>query len=739
MFYFTLNREFVNRKFHFLTSIPISLRQTHVKIQRQIPGREPVKMHLKQFLSFILLVVFFVLLSAQQVPPLLTAPPSIQAELWSAFNEQLQTDSPDRPLTFTLFTPELDTAFITADGKTALLWLALRDDYGQRVATEPTSLLARRTETGWKILKPDDPEWNQVLASLPSEALPLEIQSQLPNPQLEASDLQAALSGYYLPYAANTARRLEGSISHFQSIPELGYPSCSIEYCRYAYDFTDRQPFPLLASKKGSVIGSRDTCPNGSPTCTNFIVLRNAADGAYQIYLHLAHGTIPNKLTPGTIVQRGQYIGDSDDTGYSTSQHVHFMVTKSVWMGSNGYYWGRSVDFRFADVPINNGLPRTCYEVTHFRIYDGAGECLGNKLDPRNPANDWYVSGNAGAFPPTASLIAPAAGETVLQGANSLLQLSATATDDVRVVAVRLLIKNNGEWVEAGPLVRQPIQDGSYQWNVDLCSIAPLNGEVEIALRVWDYEGNVASPLGSSTIQVDHACPPATSQLRAAQTFDSTAVLLSWEAVDNGAGIGGFELQWRKEPGLWQESNLLNIPAQRRSVWFVGEASNTYAFRLRALDRNGQREAWPAEDAPETVSVLPESCQPDPFEPDDTPDQARRLPVRQPATGNLCGAGNADWYRIEINQAGKYLLGVFSQSGGAAVRLHLFAEDTVTELGTAEAAAVGEHTFLRFQSTAPSLYSLKVEPLVPELMGSEANYQLILWQVQESYLPLIFR
>lgn len=696
-------------------------------------------MRLHRFLSLSLLVVFFLLLSAQQVPPLLTAPPSIQAELWSAFNEQLQTDLSNRPLTFALFTPELDTAFITADGKIAILWLALRDDYGQRVATEPASLLARRTGTGWQILKPDDPEWDRVLASLPRQALPLEIQSQPPDLKLEATDLQAALTGYYLPYAANTARRLEGSISHFQSIPELGYPSCSIEYCRYAYDFTDRQPFPLLASKKGTVIGSRDTCPNGSPTCTNYIVLRNSADGAYQIYLHLAHGSIPNKLTPGTIVQRGQYIGDSDDTGYSTSQHVHFMVTRSIWMGSNGYYWGRSVDFRFADVPINNGIPRTCYEVTRFPIYDGASECLGNKLDPRNPANDWYVSGNAGAAPPTGNILAPAADETILKGINPVLQLSATATDDVRVVAVRLLVKLDEEWVEAGPFVRQPFQGDTYLWDVDLCSLAPLNGQVEIALRVWDYEGNIGSPFGARTVQVDHACPPATSQLHAAQTFDSTAVLLSWEAVDNGAGIGGFELQWRKEPGAWEDRNMVTIPAQRRSVWFVGEAGGAYAFRLRALDRNGQREAWPAEDAPETVSVLPESCQSDPFEPDDTPDQARLLRVTETATGNLCGAGNPDWYRIEVNQAGKYLLGALSQSGGAAVRLRLFAEDGVTELSAAEASAVGEHTFLRFQSTAAGLYSLKVEPLVPELMGSQANYRLFLWQVQETYLPLILR
>ncbi|HBY08917.1 MAG TPA: hypothetical protein DEH22_14490, partial [Chloroflexi bacterium] len=125
--------------------------------------------------------------------------------------------------------------------------------------------------------------------------------------------------------------------------------------------------------------GSRDSCSDGNPSCTNYIVLYNSSDQAYQIYLHLAYGTIPNKLTPGTWVQRGEYLGDTDDTGYSTSQHVHFMVTDSIWMGSSGYYWGRSIDIRFADVAINHGIPRTCYEVTQFPIYDGATECLGNK------------------------------------------------------------------------------------------------------------------------------------------------------------------------------------------------------------------------------------------------------------------------------------------------------------------------------------------------------------------------
>jgi murein DD-endopeptidase MepM/ murein hydrolase activator NlpD len=59
---------------------------------------------------------------------------------------------------------------------------------------------------------------------------------------------------------------------------------------------------------------------------------------------------------PGTTVQRGQYLGDTDDTGYSTSQHVHFRVTNSVWLVDDGYYWGASIDIRFAECRINNGI-----------------------------------------------------------------------------------------------------------------------------------------------------------------------------------------------------------------------------------------------------------------------------------------------------------------------------------------------------------------------------------------------
>ena len=697
-------------------------------------------MNLNRFLTPLLLIVAALFLTASGDPPPTPAPAETQADLSAAYFRRLQSAPRIQSLPFDPFTPELDTAFTSPDGETAVLWLALRDNSGRLLATEPGLALALLSDAGWQVLLPGDPGWKETLAALPEGMLPLELS---PAPDTIAPDTTAfteALTGYYLPYAAGTARWLEGSISHFQSIPELGYPSCTIDTCRYAYDFTDAVHFPLLASKDGSVISSRDSCFDGSSNCTNYIVLRTSSEQTYQIYLHLAYGTIPDKLAPGTAVRRGQYLGDSDDTGYSTSQHVHFMVTNDLWKGNNDYYWGHSVDVRFADVTINNGIPRNCYEVTHFTIYDGATECLGSKSDPHNLANDWFVSGNTGAYPPTGVLTQPSVGATVAIGNNPLMDVTATGGDDVGVTAARLVAKISGQWVEIGPKITQPSQPGLYNtWDVDLCAAAPLNGPLEVALRVWDHEGNVAAALDPRTIQVDHACPPPTSQLKPAESFNSTAVRLSWDAANAGAGFGSFELQWRTEPGTWNAANTLTIPGSQRSTWFAGQPGVSYAFRLRALDTNGQPELWPAGDAAETTStMLPATCAPDSFEPDDDLTQAKALVSGEWTQRNLCGPGNLDWFRIDIENADVYYVSAPSQNGGAAVRVTVFAENGATILASGEAAGIGQNADVFFRPAAGRYY-IKVEPLTANLFGTEAVYAVVVAEAKEIFLPLVAR
>lgn len=691
------------------------------------------------FIILVLIATAHLLTAADSPPPPTIATSETQEELSAAFFHRLESDASAKLLTFDLFTPELDSAFTSPDGQSAVLWLALRDDSGRLLATEPGLALAQLTVDGWTVLLPGDPGWDEMLADLPQGMLPLELSPAPELAALDANALTGPLTGYYLPYAAGTARWLEGSISHFQSIPELGYPSCSQDYCRYAYDFTDSWHFPLLASRDGTVFASRDSCSDGNESCTNYIVVRDTNGQTYQIYLHLANGTIPDKLTPGTAVKRGQYLGDSDDTGYSTSQHVHFMVTNNIWLGGDGYYWGNSIDIRFADVPINNGIPRTCYEVTKFTIYDGATECLGNKADPRNPANDWFVSGNVGAYPPTGELTRPAAGTIVASGSNPLMDVTATAADDVRVTAVSLVAKINSQWVEIGPRVTQPAGPNLYDWDVDLCSVGPLNGPLEVALRVWDHEGNVSPALNPRTIQVDYACPPPASAMSPAETFDSTALRLNWDGSTSprGFNIASFELQWRTEPGAWEAGNILAFPANVKSTWFAGEPGSTYGFRLRARDIYGQPEPWPAGDAAEISISLPNSCIADAYEPDDGVVQSNPVDLGEWTNHNLCGPGNPDWFQFNLVNEGAVFVNAASLNGGSAVRITVYAGDGATVLASGESAGLGQSAGVRLPSLTPGKYYVKVESFLANLSGTDAEYGFAVYDVEEIFLPLI--
>lgn len=53
-------------------------------------------------------------------------------------------------------------------------------------------------------------------------------------------------------------------------------------------------------------------------------------DGTYAIYAHLNTNSI--RVRPGDRVQRGQYIADSGNTGFSSGPHLHFAVVRNVGM-----------------------------------------------------------------------------------------------------------------------------------------------------------------------------------------------------------------------------------------------------------------------------------------------------------------------------------------------------------------------------------------------------------------------
>src|SRR3990172_8311504 len=390
----------------------------------------------------------------------------------------------------------IDNFVPSADEQSALLWLAPVDlTTGEVIATEPALAIGLRDDTapgGREVLLSEDTPFSASLDAFPSQMLPIEMQL---DQYAQKNGLDGTLDGtvyrgYKLPWAANVKKGLSGSIGHF-----LIYNSCGIERCRYAYDFYDGTMFPLLAAKGGTIKSWYDGCYNGSTTCTNSLVIedKSTSPTSYQIYFHMAAGSIPAELKHvGTPVMQGQYIGNVDDTGYSSAHPLHFHVTTGLYYySSNGQSvpWGSSIDIRFDDVSINDGTPRTCYEASRFPEY--GTEC-----------QDQYVSGNVGANPGTASLSAPLNGQVIT---NRYVEIAGTATDNRGVVQVQALARNrDGAWQE----LTSPTSSNPFSITADVCSIFLQNGLIDIGVRVWDYEGNISVPQGVRSLVKNYGCTP---------------------------------------------------------------------------------------------------------------------------------------------------------------------------------------------------------------------------------------
>ena len=392
----------------------------------------------------------------------------------------------------------ISETFPSADQTEAVVWLAPLDEQtGELVATEPVVAVVRG-------LDPRNPEdssrievtfqsengWKAASKSLPDSLQGLAYQEdQDPRPLQKSVAAGVTYGGYYLPWANGLTKHLSMGAHH---------TSC-LSTCTYAFDFADGTMFPLLAAKGGTVFHWRDTCQNNDHSCTNSLTLedRSTSPTTYQIYLHLAQNSIPAGLKKvGTLVQQGDYIATVDNTGYSTGNHVHFMVVASPYLSSQGYYWGTSVDITFKDVKVNFD-PGT----------DGGRPCLGSDIGygKCTQAQYDYTSGNHGTHPPSGEMNLPDSFITVTA---PTVRISGSGQDDLQVTRMQILANYDGTWKEVGPSQTT----SPFAFDLDLCAAGIPDGPATLALKVYDYEGNQTPLLGPRNIFKNFACtaaPPA--------------------------------------------------------------------------------------------------------------------------------------------------------------------------------------------------------------------------------------
>lgn len=379
----------------------------------------------------------------------------------------------------------IDNIQYANDKTTALVWLALRDpETGEIIATEPGFSIAHNEDPSlldnsdsWEVTLQQEGSFIEQMVALPAELLTEELRNRFlaPFEQTDPSLASAVtLTGYKLPWTAGVAKKLTNSIGHVYEVSG-GLTSCPTS-CRYAYDFADGTMFPILAAKGGTVKAYKTTCSNGDTSCTNYLVLedQSTVPTSYQLYYHMAYNSVPARLrTIGTEVRQGEYVGDADDTGYSTGHHLHFHVYYSP-TGAN-WSWGNSVDFRFDDVATNGGYPRMCTEAAQYPN-------LGAQCNPGNQ----YVSGNTPANPPTATLVSPADRQVIT---GRTVKVSGTANDDIQIARIQVLANYDGNWK---PVVDIPPVTGAFSQDVNLCGIGIPNGPLGLTVRVYDREGSQA-------------------------------------------------------------------------------------------------------------------------------------------------------------------------------------------------------------------------------------------------------
>lgn len=450
--------------------------------------------------------------------------PEVDSALREAVHTAIQANQKSI-LGFLINEVEINHIVYSQDGRTALVWLQQRDpETGDVVGQEPGLAIARNPRgllsksASWQVTIQSATNFAREVTSLPAELQSEDLIERFVTPPEAAPKAVQTFTGYKLPWSTALNIKITGSIGHF-----LDYGSCSETSCRYAYDFWNpdagNRMFPLLASKGGVVWAYKETCPNGSTDCTNYLVLKDdsTSPATYQLYYHLAYKSIPDHFVSGqTYVQQGEYIGNVDDTGYSTDHHLHFHVYTAP--SNSSYSWGNSVRILFSDVPFNGGEPRTCGETIRYPSY--GTECSVGPDGVKGTSDDNYLqSGNTGAYPPKGTLNTPAPWAVVT---TRTVDVTGTASDNLGITKVQILLNYDGSWKVVDTAY---YANGAFSKSLDLCALNVPDGPMGLAVRIYDVEGNWVGrytglrqiiknyPCSGNTPPPPPACSPATGQI----------------------------------------------------------------------------------------------------------------------------------------------------------------------------------------------------------------------------------
>ena len=341
---------------------------------------------------------------------------------------------------------------------------------------------------------------------------------------------------------------------------------------------------------------------------------------------------------------------------------------------------------------------------------------------------------------PTIQLINPIEGGTIPQGSVTLVAEATNVGSGVRYVQFLYHSSNweTGKWLDLGT-----DEDGADGWTATFDTSALPEGElISIYAIARDWSGNWNFDV-AWRVRVD-ARPLSLNLNQLPNPSESTALELRWSLSGAGAATAPVTVEQRTNNGDW--SNVFtNI--QKTKYWFIGEANNSYAFRISAHDYAGNEVTGQTNTNIPAASIL--CSQPDEWDTSESINDnshttateillnasAQRHNFCNPATGDFLN--DEDWLSFTAEAGQPYAL--FANptgDGSAAVTIRLYAANGTTLLAETEASDLGRNAKLYWKATQSGTIYIQLQHINGNVAGNGVAYTI---QLTDGviYVPLI--
>jgi hypothetical protein len=292
--------------------------------------------------------------------------------------------------------------------------------------------------------------------------------------------------------------------------------------------------------------------------------------------------------------------------------------------------------------------------------------------------------------------------------------------------------------------------DGTDGWGIKFDTSGLTEGDqIDFYTRAYDWAGNW-SGAAAWGLTLDFTYPD-TSATPLPTPSQSTAIHLNWSATDNLAGIRSYNVRHRVNSEAWLNQGF---DRDSREWWYIGNAGNSYTFRIRAIDNAGNLEPYlEGAEVSTTIPAISTLCStPDAWDTsaasnDNSAASATPLPNSW-QTHNFCNRlttdrlFDVDWFRLNAESDLTYTIAAIPLHESTGVVIKLYDSDGTSILGESSAGKFGNTSTLFWTADQEKTVYIALSHLDGRVAGNAVAYQ-VAYEVSLNgtvlYFPLIYK